>query len=187
MKNNTKKLTLLGVLAAMSTLLYLLPGLPILPAFPWLKIDFADFPALLASVMVSPIAGGVIVLIRNTIHLLASDTGMVGELSNFLISFVFVTSTGLMSRVFKTNRAKFDVPKIIMSLIVGAVCQIITAMLVNYYIMMPLYGLQIAADYYIFMGVLPFNAIKDFISCVIFVMVGLVIHPAIKRFLKIST
>ncbi len=184
MKNNTGKITLLGVLAAMSALLYLFPTFPILPAFPWLKIDFADVPALFASVTVSPLAGGIIVLVRNTIHLAATSTGMVGELSNFLISFIFVTATGIASRLFFAVTDKFNGKRIVPALIFGSLCQVVAAMLVNYFIMMPLYGLKMAADYYIFGGVLPFNAIKDVIACIIFVIAGSAVFPAVKRFLK---
>jgi ribokinase len=63
MKTNTKTIVLVGVLAALSYVLMIFPKIPgIIPAFPWLDIDFSDVPALLAAVAVSPIAGVLVVL-----------------------------------------------------------------------------------------------------------------------------
>ena len=181
---HTKKIALTGVLAAMSAILYMFPTFPILPAFSWLEIDFADIPAIFASIVVSPLAGGVVVAIRNTVHLAASSTAMTGELSNFLISAVFVVVTGVIYRILKTPEKRLTI-----SLILAAICQIITAVAVNYFIMIPLYSNfvnfdEIGKGVYIFAGVIPFNAIKDTITCVMFVLVYKYIMPHISKLLK---
>ena len=180
----SKKIALTGVLAAMSAILYMFPTFPIFPAFSWLEIDFADIPAIFASVAVSPFAGGVVVAIRNTVHLVASSTAMTGELSNFLISAVFVVVAGIMYKALKN--AKY---RLTLSLVFAAVCQIVTAALVNYFIMIPLYSNfvnfdEIGKGVYIFAGVLPFNAIKDTVTCITFSLVYKYITPHISRFIK---
>lgn len=181
---HSKKIALTGVLAAMSAILYMFPTFPILPAFPWLEIDFADIPAIFASIAVSPVAGGVVVAIRNTVHLVASSTAMTGELSNFLNSAVFVVFTGVLYSAFKN--AKY---RIVLSLVFAAVCQLVTAMAVNYFIMIPLYSNfvnfdEIGKGVYIFAGVLPFNAIKDTVTCVVFSLVYKYIMPHVSKLLK---
>ncbi len=186
MSSKIKRITLVGVLAAMSAILYIFPTFPILPSFPWLEIDFADVPALFASVAVSPVAGAIIVLIRNTIHLAVTSTGAVGELSNFLISVVFVASTGVFYRAFRRGKLGFGTVCAAVSAAFGAVCQIIMAMCVNYFIMMPLYGLKMPASLYIFGGVLPFNAIKDVVAGVVFVVVARYIYPLVKKSMKLK-
>ena len=69
MKLNTKIIVYIGLLAAIATVLMFFPHFPVLSAVPFLKVDFADVPALLASVTISPIFGIVIEFIKNLFHL----------------------------------------------------------------------------------------------------------------------
>ena len=182
--NNTKKIALSGVLAAISAILYMFPTFPVFPAFSWLEIDFADIPAIFASIAISPIIGGTVVLIRNTVHLLASSTMMIGELSNFLISAVFVVMSGMLYRAFKESRYR-----VLVSLVIAAACQVVTAMAVNYFIMIPLYSTfvnfnEIGKGVYIFAGVLPFNIIKDSITILVFCLVYKYVKPNLAKILK---
>ena len=192
MKSRIKKITIIGTLTAMSEILYLFPTFPILPAFSWLEIDFADIPALFASILISPAAGAAVVLIRNTVHLTVSSTAMTGELSNFLISALFVFAAGMFYRLFAKKNAAAEagirMKNVVCALVLGTVCQVITAMLVNYFIMIPLYSAFINFDelgkaYYIFGGVLPFNIIKCTITSAVFVPVVRYAYPPIRRML----
>ncbi len=181
---HSKKIALAGVLAAMSAILYMFPTFSIIPAFSWLEIDFADVPAIFASITIDPLVGGVVVLIRNTVHLVASSTAMIGELSNFLISAVFVVVTGVLYKAFKNVKRKLA-----LSLVIAAACQIVTAMAVNYFIMIPLYSAfvnfnEIGKGVYIFAGVLPFNAIKDMVTCIVFGLVYKYVRPHLSKILR---
>ena len=176
-----KKLVLVGVLSAVSFVLFLFPKFPILPMFQWLDIDFSDVPALFASVTISPIAGVAIVLIKNIIHLPFSSTSMVGEVSNFLIGASFVLATGIASRLVsrKNNRNS----SVIFAIVCGVVVQLIAAVLVNYFIMIPMYSAFVnfselgGKHYYIYAGVIPFNFIKDVFASAVFLMVYKLIYP----------
>ncbi len=182
MKSSIKKISLTGVLAAMSTILYIFPTFPILPAFPWLEIDFADIPALFAAVAINPIIGGIVVLIRNTIHLLATSTGMVGELSNFIISSIFVVSVGFLSRGI-SKKSLPSVKKLVIASVLGIVIQNVIAVLCNRFIMIPLYGIKGDPMTYILAGVVPFNAVKTVISCSMFIVLYKALFPKIKPML----
>jgi len=181
---HSKKIAVAGVLAAMSAILYIFPTFPVIPAFSWLEIDFADIPAIFASITISPLVGGAVVLVRNTVHLLVSSTAMTGELSNFLISATFVVVTGVLYRAF--GKVKY---RLVLSLSIAAICQIVTAMAVNYFIMIPLYSNfvnfdEIGKSVYIFAGVVPFNAIKDVVTCIVFGLVYKYARPHLAKFLK---
>lgn len=182
MQNKAKLVSITGILTAMSTILYVYPTFPIIPAFPWLKIDFADVPALFAAFLINPIVGGVVVLIRNTIHLLISSTGMVGELSNFIISALFVMSAGIFSRLFAKNKSQ-TLPRIVITMFVAMLVQVLVASLCNKYIMIPLYGIQGDPAEYILMGVVPFNLIKTAMSSALFVIIYKALVPKIKRYI----
>ena len=187
MKNNerksiidTKTIVLVGVLSALSYVLMLFPKIPgVIAAFPWLDIDFSDVPALLASVGISPIAGVLVVAIKNILHLTVTSTGAVGELSNFICGAALVLTCGLTTKyLFKKmlNRVK-----LLITLPIACVAQVIAAILGNYYLMIPLYGIQAGAKEYIIGGVIPFNLIKDVAVCVVFYLIYILVYPKIQK------
>lgn len=182
MKSNSKSIALVGILSAMSAILYLFPTFPILPAFSWLELDFADVPALLVSALVHPVVGGVVVLIRNVIHLPFSSTGMTGELSNFIISSVFVMASGVLFRLFSKNK-KTTFKSATATMPFALIVQVVMAVLCNKYIMLKVFPVPGSAVDYILMGVVPFNLIKTTISFVIFLVVYKVLVPKIKQFM----
>ncbi len=183
MNKEAKRTSLAGVLAAMSAILYIFPTFPVFPAFPWLEIDFADVPALFAAVSLNPILGGVIVLIRNTIHLLVSSTGMVGELSNFIISSIFVMCLGFTAMGLKKASSPLSFKRLVVSSVFGVIIQNITAVLCNRFIMIPMYGIQGDPKTYILAGVVPFNAVKTVVSCFMFILLYKALTPKIKKLL----
>lgn len=134
MKNSsTRKIVVTGLLSALSSILmYLNFALPIAPSY--LKIDFSDFPALLASFAVGPFSGFTVCLIKNLVSLPASTTGFVGELSNFLLSSVFVVSAGLWYRKHKTKKGAF------VASLIGAVLMALTAIITNFLLVYPAYS-----------------------------------------------
>ena len=178
----SKLVSVTGILTAMSTILYVYPTFPIIPAFIWLRIDFADVPALLTSVLINPWIGGIVVLIRNSIHLIVSSTGMVGELSNFMISVSYVIFAGCMSRAVTKSK---DIPilRLIGIMLAAMGVQLIVAVLCNEFIMIPLYGIQGDPADYIMMGVVPFNLIKTALSSTIFILIYKGLIPKIKRYI----
>lgn len=88
---NTKKLfttqniVLISMLAALSTALYMLLEVPIIPFAPHLKVNFADVPAVIGGLLISPAAAVLILLTRCVIHLLRTSTMGIGETVDFLI------------------------------------------------------------------------------------------------------
>ena len=170
-----KKMVFVSILAAISFVLFMFPKFPIIAAFPWLDMDLSDVPALFVSVIVSPFAGLAVVLIKNAIHLAVTSTAMVGELSNFLINGSFVLVTGLISKyLFKNNN---KIRNVVASVVGGAIVQLAVAVVVNYYIMIPMYSAFVnfedlgGASKYIIAGVIPFNLIKDIMAGFVFVLI----------------
>lgn len=82
-KNNVRTIAVTGMLSAVAVvLMYLEIPIPIMPGF--IKFDFSDLPALLGAYALGPVAGIIICFIKNVVHLAASQSMLVGELSNFL-------------------------------------------------------------------------------------------------------
>lgn len=182
MKNNVRKITIVGVLSALSVVLMIFPKFSLIPAFPFLEVDFSDVISLFAAACLSPSAGVLVVLIKNAVHLLMTSTGAVGELSNFICGASFVFAFGSVFHRAALSKNKYL--HLLLSLIVGCAVQIIAAVLGNYFLMIPLYGIQAAAGSYIFGGVIPFNFVKDLLVSIVFAVVYLNVYPHIDRYVS---
>ena len=188
---NIKSLTTIAMLAAISAILMFLSfSIPLFPAF--LKLDFSEIPALIASVSLGPFAGILVVFIKNLINLLFTSSGGVGELANFLIGSFFVFSAGLVYQKHKTRKGA------IAGLIAGTITMSIVGTIANYYILMPMYSLIMPIDAIMnmfksinpyadtmlkimFMTIAPFNLLKGTIVSLITFLIYKKLSPIIKK------
>lgn len=183
MQKRIKTTVFVGIFAAMAYVLFLFPKFPILAAFPWLDIDLSDVPGLMASGVISPWAGLLVALIKNLLHLSVTSTGMVGEVSNFLVNGTFILAFGLIYRHVFGAREK--VSCVAAALALASVFQITAAVLVNYFLMIPMYSAFVnfeelgGAQYYILAGVIPFNLIKDVLVSAVFMLLFRALHRKI--------
>ena len=125
-----------AMLAAVSTVFMIFLQFPIpflIPSF--IEMDFSDLPALIASFSMGPVWGVIVVFVKNLVHLLAgfSTTGGVGELSNFLLSAIFVATAGLVYRFNRTRKGA------LVGATVGAAMMAIVCVFTNYFVMYPIY------------------------------------------------
>ncbi|MBR7072680.1 MAG: ECF transporter S component, partial [Eubacterium sp.] len=91
-----------GMLTAAAVVLqYIEFAIPIMPSF--IKLDFSDLPELIGAFAYGPLAGIIIALLKNLIHMAVSQSGFIGELSNFLLGAVFAGVAGV---VYKENQTK---------------------------------------------------------------------------------
>jgi len=103
-------------------------SLPFFP--PFLRLDFSDIPALLVGFGLGPFSGLMVVGMRNLLHLTITATMGVGELANFLISGTFVLLGSLI--FYRTGKA-------VLGLTVGSFVMVLSSLLVNLYVVIPLY------------------------------------------------
>lgn len=126
-------LTVTAILGAVAAVLQLLEfAIPIVPSF--IKMDFSDFPALLASFALGPWSGVGVCLIKNLVKLLTTSSAGVGELSNFLLGCLMVVPAGLIYKRKKTRKAA------LIGTLIGVVCMTGLSLLTNYYIVYPVYA-----------------------------------------------
>jgi len=134
-----KYLTRVSILAAIAAILmYLEFPLPLVPTF--LKIDLSDFPALIAAFSMGPIAGIIVELIKNVVHLVGSSTLFVGELANFIIGSAFVGVAGL---VYKYKKTKLNAS---IGMGFGIIVMTVVAVILNIYMLLPLYAKAFGMD-----------------------------------------
>ena len=107
-------------------------ALPILiPSF--VKFDFSDLPALLASFALGPIAGIAVCFIKCVIHIAVSSSAGVGELANFILGCCFVLPAGIIYKRIKTKKSA------LIGSLAGSLIMAAASLPVNYYITYPFY------------------------------------------------
>ena len=93
--SRVRYIAMTGILSAIATVLMMLSfSVPFMPSF--IKLDFSELPALIASFSMGPMSGVMVCLIKNLINLTMTTTGGVGELSNFLLGVFFVWPAGVL-------------------------------------------------------------------------------------------
>ena len=133
MNKNVKVLVKIGVLSAIAYILQFLGSVIGINVGGFLTVEISDLPALLGCFALGPVAGVVIELIKNILHCAITSTGFVGEFANFTINGLFVLTAGL---IYKYNRT---LKGAVLGMIVGTLVMTLSAMLINLYVMLPMY------------------------------------------------
>ena len=129
----TGSLVKIGMLGAVSIVLMMFKmALPIFPFF--LKLDISDLPALIGSVAMGPVAGVLIELIKNVLHLFKTSTAGVGEVANFLVGSALVVPIGIC------YKKRSDLKGFVVGAILGTISMVIVACVFNYYVLIPVYS-----------------------------------------------
>ena len=106
-KNKTLVLCVVGIMSAMSTVIYLLfPEIPLVPGVEYLKIDFSDIPAVITALVVNPFAGVLVEAIKNAIHLFRTTTFGIGELMNTGIGAAMILTLTAFLKLFSKKLKK---------------------------------------------------------------------------------
>lgn len=131
-KTLTRKIAISAMLAAIGVILQMLEiPLPFIPSF--IKLDFSDLPGFVGAFVCGPLAGVLITLIRNVIHIFMGSSAGIGELSNFILSASFVLTAGLIYKKMP------NIKGVLIGGVAGAVIMGIVSFPVNNFIIYPLY------------------------------------------------
>lgn len=179
-QRQTRRMILVGMLSAIAfVLMFLKFPLPFLP--PYLTIDFSDAPALIATFLFGPIAGIMVELIKNLLNFFFNMSDPIGPVANFLAGTSFLLTSYLIYQKSRTQRA------LIIGLISATIITTIVLSVMNYFVLLPLYGLimnltDIVHNLKIIItaGIIPFNLIKGLLISIVF----LLLYPRISNILK---
>lgn len=131
-QNKTHIIAGCGVLTAVAAVLQFIEiSIPIMPSF--VKLDFSDLPELIGAFAYGPVAGIVIALLKNIIHLPFSGSMYIGELSNFILGAAFA---GVAGYVYKQKKTLSNA---IVAGVSGAVFMGLLSIAENFFIVYPLY------------------------------------------------
>ena len=153
------KISLLGAMA----FILMFFDFPLIPTFPWLKIDLSEVPVLLGAFAFGPISGIIIEGLKIVLYIIikGTHTGFVGELANFIIGVSLVVPTAL---IYHRKKSKTSA---IIGMIVGALVMELGGIIANIYLLIPAYGITIDIKEYVLYGLLPFNGVKALIVSIL--------------------
>ena len=133
-RSNLTKLVVTAMLTAVAVVLqYLEFGVPFVPSF--LKLDFSDIPELIGAFMVGPLGGVTISLLKNLIHMAVSQSGFVGELSNFILGAAFSLTAGLLYQGKRKTRTGA-----LIACAAASIAMAVVSLPSNYFLIYPIYA-----------------------------------------------
>ena len=153
---NIRTITMTALLSAMAYVLAFVEfPVPLSPSFA--RMDLSDLPALIGAFAFGPISGLLIELVKNTLQLLTTSTGGIGEIANFLMGASYVVTAGVIYKHQKTKKTAL-LACIAASFVMGA-----AAAFANYFILLPLFETFMPLDQLIasFAEFLPFIHTKQ--------------------------
>lgn len=179
-QRQTRRMIIVGMLSAIAfVLMFLKFPLPFLP--PYLTIDFSDIPALIATFLFGPVAGILVELIKNLLNFFFNMSDPVGPVANFLAGCSFLLMSYVIYKNSRSQRA------LILGLVVATIVMTMVLSVMNYFVLLPLYGLimnltDIVHNLKVIItaGIIPFNLIKGLLISIIF----LLLYPRISKVLK---
>lgn len=160
---NVRNMTVTAMLSAAAfVLMFLDTAIPLMPSF--IKLDLSELPALIASFALGPVWGVIVCLIKNLLHLTMTQTGGVGELSNFILGASFVLPAGLIYHKKKT-KGRAIVGALVGALIMGAI-----SFPSNLFIVYPVYYNFMPKDVIVaaYQAIVPFAKINSIEQCLLF-------------------
>lgn len=177
-----KTLVRIGLLGAIAAVLMLFefPIPFIAPGF--YQMDFSEVPVIVGGLLMGPVVGCLIELIKILLNLAINGTitAGVGEAANFIMGCALVVPIALI------YRRKPSTNTLLWASVVGVLCTTLVAALVNYYVLLPLFAqaFSLPLEAFVQMGaavnpmivdirgliliaVVPFNLLKGTVVTVI--------------------
>lgn len=188
--SSTQTMVKISILGAISALLMIFKfPLPFAP--PFMTVDIGDLGVLISGFALGPIAGVLTSAVKILLNFIinGTTTGGVGELSNFLLSSVFVVVASAIYNKGKSRKSALT------GLVLGVLAYTLVACISNYFVIFPLYGINLV-DFtkqfakvnpmastpimFVLFSIVPFNIVKGIIVSV----VTICLYKPISKFLK---
>ena len=188
--SSTQTMVKISILGAISALLMIFKfPLPFAP--PFMTVDIGDLVVWILVFALGPVVGVLTSAVKILLNFIinGTTTGGVGELSNFILSSVFVV---VASSIYDKGKSRKSA---ITGLVFGVLAYTIVACISNYFVIFPLYGINLV-DFtkefakvnslagtplmFVLFSIVPFNIVKGIIVSA----VTIALYKPISRFLK---
>ena len=158
----------------------------IIPAVPFLKIDFSGVFVLIAGFSLGPVAGVVVSVIKEFLYALCfTQTIGVGEVANILLMLPYILIPSIIY-----NKRK-GIKAVLISLAIACASQVVWSIPVNYVLTFPFYlnlyaGTPWAAGMKFYLTVWYWAVLFNFVKTVIMTAAVLVLYKPLSRLIKLT-
>lgn len=170
-----KRLAFMAVFVALSYAVSFLE-IPIFPATPYLKLDFGNVFILLISFLLGPIEGVIVCVLKESLRMIGSSSGGVGELANVAATSAYILLPSVIYRFRKGLKAV--IPALIGACFIGTAA----ALLTNRFITFPLYMGEGATA--VFHDALWFLIAFNLIKTTLVALLTMLLYKRLSNFLK---
>lgn len=184
MKNKQLRIMLyLTILSVISFLLMYIMEIPILslvgmPGFEFLKYDLSEVVAIVAGFIFGPVAGMIVIGLKSILFFFSgkNTTGWVGLAASLTAGLSLVAGATILYRIKQTKINLF------IGVIIGALALTVLMLIFNYFIFLPLYGID--ANAFWITGLAAFNILKGILSGVFSVILYELLKKRVETFLN---
>lgn len=131
----TRKMVMIAMMSAIATVVYYLDfPVPLMPSF--IKLDLSNVISLLAGFSMGPVAGVLVALIKNVIHVVIKGMGTtmgIGDIFDFVTSAAFAFTAGMIYLKNKTKKGA------VIGCVIGTIVFTLISLPLNYFIVYPIY------------------------------------------------
>ena len=156
----------------------------LLPAVPFLKLDFSNIFPLLGGFALGPVAGMTIGILKEVLWMFFSSTFGVGELANIVIMLPFVL---IPSIAYKYRKG---IKSVLLFIAIGCAVQVLWSFPANWLLNFPVFlgfdwkrGMSFFINNYIWGWVMLFNLIKS----VAIAVIVLLIYKSVSNLIKLTS
>lgn len=131
----TRKMVMIAMMSAIAIVIYYCDfPVPLMPGF--IKMDLSNVISLLAGFSMGPVAGVVVCLIKNLVHMVIKGMGTtmgIGDIFDFVTSAAFTFTAAL---IYMKNKTKKNA---VIATIIGTIVFTLISLPLNYFIVYPIY------------------------------------------------
>lgn len=170
----------IALLSAVGFILQMFLEFPILPMFPFLKLDLSDLTVLLGGLLYGPLGGVSVAFVRSLVHYVMTGGGVINLIGD---GASFIASVGFMWPVVAMMKSKNSLGRQVGGLLGGTISLTVIMSLLNWVAIMPMYlavmnfQLGMSTTKYVLIGVVPFNLIKGVVVSVVFFVLAKALMP----------
>lgn len=158
----------------------------IIPAVPFLKVDFSGVFVMIAGFALGPVAGVVVSVLKELIYALSfTQTVGVGEIANILIMLPYILIPTILYKKHKGIKA------VLITVAIGCATQVVWSIPVNYLLTFPFY-MNLYAHYSwaegmeFYLTVWYWAVLFNFVKTVMVTVAVLIIYKPLSRLIKIT-
>lgn len=134
---STQMMVRVALLSAVAFVLFRFFEIPIVGFY---KLDLSGIPVLLAGFSMGPLAGMLTLLVKNLLGLIGSSSGGIGEIADFVLLSCLILPPSIAYQKHRTRNT------VLIGMLAGTLLMIPAGMMLNYYVLIPLYTSWMSAE-----------------------------------------